>query len=132
VSLADFTLHRVTFYSNGMKPYAYVTLAEVPAGGAGGGTLVKISMSATLAGRVFLGFWFGFIAVWTLLASTAVYQKGIDGLLFPLVGLGMAALGLLLNAFGRTLAHNDPAYLLEFLQQELRLTAPPAWVTPIS
>lgn len=128
VSLADFTLHRVTFYANGNKPYAYVSFTEA----AIGGTLVKVSMSATLFGRVFFVLWFGFLLVFTLLGSSAVLQQGAEGLIFPLWGLGIAGAGLAFNAFGRMLAYGDPAFLLGFLQQELQLKPPPPGLLPIA
>jgi hypothetical protein len=127
VSLADFTLHRMTFYANGGKPYAYVRLIALPTGG----TLVRVSMSASLFGMVFLGIWFGFIGIWTIAAMGAFIQQGVRGLFFPVFGVGMAALGMVFNAATRLLAAGDPAFLLSFLREELDLREPPAYAVPI-
>lgn len=128
VSLADFTLHRVTFYSNGGKPYAYVRLLPAPTGG----TLVRVSMSASFFGMVFLGIWFGFMGIWTIAATGAFIQQGARGLFFPVFGLGMAAVGIIFNAATRLLAAGDPAYLIAFLQEELDLREPPSYALPVA
>jgi hypothetical protein len=127
ISSADFTLHRVTFYSNSFKPHAYVRLTA----GAVGGTVVKVTLSSARSVQGFMAFWFGFLTLWTLLASPAVFQQGTAGLIFPVEGLGMATFGFLLNAFGRSLGAGDVKFLLRFLKEQLHLEDLPAWAGPI-
>ena len=121
LSLADFTLNRVTFYGNGSKPFAYVRLHEAPIGG----TLVQVTIGATQFGRIFFGFWFGFLALWTLGATSASLRQGLASLPVLSFGVGMVAIGLLLNAFGRWLAHGDRDFLIGFLTNVLDLGQPP-------
>ena len=110
-----------------MKPYAYVRLADA----ASGGTIVSVTVSSTLSGRIFWGLWFGFAILWTSLGVIGFFQQGGPDALFPLFGGGFVAFGLLFNAFGRAIAHGDGAFLLGFLVDELRLEEPPPGAAPI-
>ncbi len=119
-SPADFTLHRVTVYKNGLKPVAYLKLREV----LGRGTLVPVTLSGWRSGQVFCVVWFGFLAVFALISASDVVKEGAAGLIGPLLCSGLAVFGLLLNALGRFVGRGDPAFLLGFLHERLRLTEP--------
>ncbi len=123
-SPVDFTLSRVVWYRNDLKPVAYIKLREVP----GRGALVLVTLSGWRSGQVFWVVWFGFLAVFALISASDVVKEGATGLWGPLFGSGMAAFGLLLNAFGRFLGRSGPAFLLGFLQEHLRLTEPPGGI----
>jgi Na+-transporting NADH:ubiquinone oxidoreductase subunit NqrB len=120
-STADFTLYRASFFRNGMRPFAYIRLREV----LGQGTLVTVTLSTSRFARVFFGVWFGFLAVWAVLATllTTGGQKA-DFTAVPFA-VGMALFGWLFTLVGRVMASRDPAFLLRFLTEELSLTEPP-------
>jgi len=75
---------------------------------------------------VFWVVWFGLLGLFAVLSAADLFKEGAAGLWGPLFCSGMAAFGLLLNAFGRLLGRSDPAFLLGFLHERLRLTEPPA------
>ncbi len=127
-SVADFTLYRVSFLSNGFKPYVYVALSDAPAGG----TLVKLKFSATLSTQLFIGGWFGFLALWLVVGAISVVRENGVSWWALLFGLGFAAFGLGINAFGRLIAAGDPAFLEAFLQDLLALREPPAWAIAVA
>ncbi|HEY2598430.1 MAG TPA: hypothetical protein VGJ79_08115 [Candidatus Dormibacteraeota bacterium] len=91
-------------------------------------------MSSTMMARIFVGLWFGFSAFWTLAASMAVLtgraSGSTPGFVGPLLGFGLAALGVLFNVVGRGLAYGDPAFLRAFLEEELQLQEPPMGAIP--
>ena len=120
-SSADFTLHRMSFFRNSFRPYAYVNLTDAVSSG----TLVAVTLSAARSVQLFFIFWFGFLGFWTALATWSVLQRGPFDFLVPLFGLGMATFGFLLNVFGRALAADDAAFLISFLRDELGLQQPP-------
>jgi hypothetical protein len=94
-SPGDFTLYRARFFRNGMRPLAYLRLREVP----GRGTLVTVTISASGFARVFFGVWFGFLAVWALLATgLTAGQHEID------LSAGLFASGMALFGFSPCLA----------------------------
>ncbi len=125
-SPVDFTLLRLTTYhrGNGVKPVAYVKLREVP----GRGTLVAVTLTGLYSSQVFWVIWFGFLAALAVLTAPSVSHKGAAGLIGPLFFGAGAVFALLLNALGRFLGRRDPAFLVEFLQEHLRLTEPPAGI----
>jgi hypothetical protein len=125
-SPADFTLLRVTTYhrGNGVKPVAYVKLREVP----GRGTLVTVTLTGLYSSQVFWVIWFGFLAVFAVLTAPSVPDNGTAGMIGPLFAAGLAVFGVLLNAFGRFLGRGDPAFLLGFLKEHLRLAEPPVGI----
>jgi hypothetical protein len=125
-SPVDFTLLRVTTYhrGNGVKPVAYVKLREVP----GRGTLVTVTLTGLYSSQVFWVICFAFLAVFTLVTAASVSDNGTAGLIGPLFFSAGAVFALLLNAFGRFLGRRDPAFLLGFLQEHLRLTEPPVGI----
>ncbi|TMD94640.1 MAG: hypothetical protein E6I72_12395 [Chloroflexi bacterium] len=119
LSAADFTLHRVTFYNNGFKPFVYVTLDDsMPPE-----TAVRMTLSGSNSVRLFFVVWYGFLALFAagVLISTPGRQPPSD-LAFP---LGIMALFLawpvVLNAFGRAIAYGDRQFLTTFLVEELEL-----------
>jgi hypothetical protein len=127
-SPGDFTLYRARFFRNGMRPLAYIGLREV----LGRGTQVTVATSASGFARVFFGVWFGFLAVWALLATFLTTEQHQIDLTAGFFAAGMALFGWLFTLFGRLLASGDQAFLMRFLTEELRLTEPPPGALPIA
>jgi hypothetical protein len=127
-SSADFTLYRPSPFRNSMRPFAYVGLREV----LGQGTLVTVTMTASRSVKAFSGFWFGFLVVWTLLATGLIighHQADLSPLPF---GAGLALFGWLFTLVGRVASSGDRAFLTRFLTEELGLTDPPLGTMPIA
>jgi len=125
-SPVDFTLLRVTTYhrGNGVRPVAYVKLREVP----GRGTLVTVTVSSLYSTQAFWVVWIGFVVVFAALTAPSVSHHGAAGAIGPLLSAGFAVFAVLLNAYGRFLGRGDPAFLLGFLQEHVRLTEPPVGI----
>jgi hypothetical protein len=124
-SPADFTLRRLTFFRNDMKPYAYVRLA----GSTSGDTLVRVTLSGSLFFRYFQIVWYVLIALISIgtLASLAGQNRPAMTSDLAVYLAILAAFPFSLTVFGRTLARGDRAFLLGFLTDELQLRqAPPA------
>ena len=124
VSAADFTLHRMTFYNNSFKPFAYVTIdGSVPVPE----TTVRVVLSTARSVRVFFVVWYAFIAFFTvsMLVSTLGRQPA-EAILVP-TGFIAAFLAwpIVLNAFGKGIAHGDRRFLTSFLVEELELRQAP-------
>jgi hypothetical protein len=64
-SPVDFTLHRVTFYNNGFKPFAYLTFDESQPQQ----TTVRLTFSGAWSAQVFFGFWYAFMAIFAAVAT---------------------------------------------------------------
>ncbi len=131
-SAADFTLHRVTFYNNSFKVYAYLKLRD----SVSGGTVVEVTLSNSLYVRGFMVFWYGFLAFWASLVIFFGSQHpsgDASGIGAPALFVALfAAFPVLLNAFGKVLAGGDQAFLIEFLVEELQLTPASPAVLPIA
>jgi hypothetical protein len=68
--------------------------------------------------NVFMTFWLGFCALWTLLAAISAFAKP-EAWFFPLVGVGMFAAGVAFVRFCQWLARNDEAWLANVIRQAL-------------
>jgi len=126
VSVADFTLHRVTFYNNGFKPFAYLRFDDSTPPD----TTVRVTFSASNSVRVFFVVWYAFLALFTagILVSTAGRQP-VSAVALPFAFIGaFIAWPIVLTAFGRGIAHGDRRYLTDFIVATLELT--PAQTLP--
>ena len=79
--------------------------------------------------KVFLTFWFGFCALWTILATLAAVITSIGGRpgdptiwIFPFVGFGMFAIGIGFVSFARKLSEKDMDYLSGVIRSALSQT----------
>ncbi len=126
VSVADFTLHRVTFYNNGFKPFAYLRFLESTPPD----TTVRVTFSASNSVRVFFVVWYAFLALFTagILVSTVGRQPS-SAVAVPLAFIAaFIAWPVVLTALGRGIAHGDRRYLTDFIVTTLELT--PAQTLP--
>jgi hypothetical protein len=128
-SPVDFTLHRVTFYNNGFKPFAYLTFDESQPQQ----TTVRLTFSGAWSAQVFFGFWYAFMAIFAAVATVALATHARvsgDRSAFAVVPILLIA-PFALCAFGRAIASGDRDYLSRFLVDELELRQPPMLPTPI-
>ena len=124
VSVADFTLHRVTFYNNGFKPFAYLRFDDSTPPD----TTVRVTFSASNSVRVFFVIWYAFLAVFTagIVVSTGGRQPtSAVALPFAIIA-AFIAWPILLTAFGRAIAKGDRRYLTGFIVETLELREAPA------
>jgi hypothetical protein len=63
--------------------------------------------------QVFMTFWFGFIALWFLVASIAVLAKSSEVWFFPFFGIIMFCFGIGLIKLGKWFSRNDKVWLKE-------------------
>jgi len=119
VSVADFTLHRVSFYNNGFKPFAYLRFDESTPPD----TTVRVTFSASNSVRVFFVVWYAFLALFTagVLVSPVGRQPTSAGALPPATIAAFIAWPVVLTAFGRGIAHGDRRYLTDFMVETLEL-----------
>jgi hypothetical protein len=123
-SVADFTLHRVTFYNNGFKPFAYLRFDESTPPE----TTVRVAFSASNSVRVFFVVWYAFLALFAagILVSTGGRQP-VSTVALPLaVVAAFIAWPVLLTALGRAIAYGDRRYLTDFIVDALELREAPA------
>lgn len=75
--------------------------------------------------KAFMTLWFGFIVLWTLLATISVIKHPQSGQWsFPLFGVGMAVAGVALVKVGKWFARNDIAWLSQIIQTALSARVP--------
>jgi hypothetical protein len=120
VSLADFTLHRVTFYNNGFKPFAYLRVDDSTPPD----TTVRVTFSASNSVRVFFVVWYAFLALFAAgIVVSTVGRQPTSAVALPLaVVAALIAWPILLTWFGRAIAHGDRRYLTDFIVETLELT----------
>ena len=85
---------------------------------AAGGTRIEGKIGTPVSARVFMGCWFGFLAVFLVLAGGGTIASGAplnDVLPFVAIPLGMMAFGALLYRLGTWTAKKDEAAILAFL-----------------
>lgn len=68
--------------------------------------------------KVFMAFWFGMLALFTLAGSFAITASP-KAAMFPLTAVGMMGFGIGLTALGRWFSRNDPAWLTEVIRTAL-------------
>lgn len=61
--------------------------------------------------QVFVAIWLGFIAIWTIVACIGAVAKPSEAWFFPLAGLFMFGVGLILLSLGQWFARNDKSWL---------------------
>jgi hypothetical protein len=91
------------------------------------GSFKPIGDKAILTGRftfspwvkVLMSIWFGFIALWTVLATVAVITRSPSDRWFPLFGVAMFGAGIALVCLGKWFARNDIAWLSRVISDAL-------------
>ena len=122
VSAADYTLHRVTFWRNSFKTYAYVNLdASMPPQ-----TIVRVTLSAPLSVRLFFVFWYAFLLVYVAVGAMGAHGHlaDPDALLLGGFVVLFAAMPMAMNTIGRVMSQGDRDFLTGFLMNELALREP--------
>lgn len=69
--------------------------------------------------KVFLAFWFGMLALFTVAGSVAITVSP-KAAMFPLTAVGMMGFGVGLTALGRWFSRNDPAWLTDVIRTALQ------------
>lgn len=69
--------------------------------------------------KVFMAFWFGMLALFTVAGSVAATASP-KAAMFPLTAVGMMVFGVGLTALGRWISRNDPAWLTDVIRTALR------------
>jgi hypothetical protein len=130
VSAADFTLHRVTFYNNGFKPFAYLRFDDSTPPE----TTVRVTFSASNFVRVFFIVWYAFLGLFIagILVST-IGRQPASAVVLPFAFIAaFIAWPIVLTAFGRGIAYGDRRYLTDFIVETLELREAPALPTGIA
>ena len=113
LSGADFRLQKRRTYRNSFAPLFYGKLVA-----AENGTRVEGEFRMHPAARVFMTFWFGFLATIALAALILTTRGQPAAARFPmlLVTAGLAAFGVALVKFGGRLGRNERVALVDFLK----------------
>jgi hypothetical protein len=69
--------------------------------------------------KIFMSIWFGFLVLWTVIATAAVIGRPPADFWFPLFGIAMFAFGIALVRVGKWLARNDIAWLSRVISNAL-------------
>lgn len=104
----------IPLFGNGWKPFFYGSFSATETG-----SVLEGAFKLSVFARVFTSIWFGFIAFWTLLATSIVLTKSPSELWFPLFGVGMFAAGIGMVLVGKWFAKNDVAWLTQLIVQTL-------------
>lgn len=84
-----------------------------------GGVILKGVFTMHWMVKVFMTFWLGFCALWTLLTLIAAIAKPAEVWFFPLFGLGMLFFGVAFVRLSKWFARNDRKYLYEVIKAAL-------------
>lgn len=104
----------IPLVGNAWKPFFYGSFSA-----SGTGAVLEGAFKFSVFTRAFMSIWFGFIALWTLLATATVLTKSPSDFWFPLFGVGMFAAGVAMVRAGKWFARNDVAWLTEVIVQAL-------------
>ena len=104
----------IPLVGNAWKPLFYGTFTTGEAG-----AVLEGAFKFSAFTRIFMSIWFGFILIWTLLATITVLRNSPGDLWFPLAGVGMFAVGVAMVSVGKWFARNDVAWLTQLIAQEL-------------
>jgi hypothetical protein len=121
VSSLKMSLNKRIWYGNSFRTKLKVILKPTPMG-----TDLDCRAGLSLWPRIFMGYWFGFLALWL---TGALYALWIDPyasqdpsvtqyhmrIFFPLFAILMAIFGWGFVRFGRYLGRNEEAFLLDFI-----------------
>jgi hypothetical protein len=69
--------------------------------------------------KVFMSVWFGFIAIWIALATAAVISHPAADFWFPLFGVALFGVGIVMVLVGKWFARNDIAWLSRVISEAL-------------
>lgn len=130
LSAADFTVHHITLFNNGFKPFGYVNFDEATTPPE---TIVHVTLSGAFSLQVFFVIWGAFmclIGVATVVAAIGHAPASGDMSAFSVIPLLFIA-PFALNTFGRSIAFGDRDYLTRFLVDELELRPAPPLPPPI-
>lgn len=99
---------------NSWKPFFIGSFRSV-------GTKILLSGHFTYAPsvKIFMSFWFGFLAIWTVLAAGALFAGAADAYWLPLFGVAMFAAGIGMVRIGKWFARNDVAWLSRVISEAL-------------
>ena len=116
--------HVKPFFANSLKPFFIGRFRDV-----NGHVVLTGRFTMLWFVKAFLTFWFGFCALWTILAAvlaviTAIGSRAGDPTIwiFPFVGFGMFAIGVGFVSFARKLSEKDVDYLSRVIRGALSPT----------
>ena len=104
----------IPLVGNAWKPFFYGSFSAAETG-----SVLVGAFKFSAFTRVFMSIWFGFIAIWTLLATATVLIKSPSDFWFPLFGVGMIAAGIAMIRVGKWFARNDVSWLTQVITQAL-------------
>ena len=116
--------HIKPFFANSFKPFFIGRFRDV-----NGQVVLTGRFTMLWFVKAFLTFWFGFCALWTILATIGVILTAIGGRsgdptiwIFPFLGFGMFAIGIGFVSFARKLSEKDVDYLSRVIRGALSQT----------
>jgi len=107
---------RIPFVRNSFAPYFVGSFKETGQGH----VVLEGRFTMHWLVKVFLTFWFGFCLLWTTLAIYATWTSATAVMWwFPLAGVAMFGIGLVLVQLGKWLARDDTAWLSGIIREAL-------------
>lgn len=104
----------IPFVRNDFKPRFVGSFERL-----GSGSILKGQFRLDTGTKVFMSFWLGFVALWTLLTCASVGLTSGSSAWLPLAGASMFVAGLLLIRIGKWFARNDRAWLSQRIAMAL-------------
>ncbi len=104
----------IPFFGNSFKPFYTGEFRE-----ANGRVVLTGRFAMHWSVKTFMTLWFGFCALWTVLAIVPLLMRDPSAWWFPLGGMGMFVAGVSFVAFGKWLARNDIPWLSKVIQDAL-------------
>lgn len=120
VSKDRVSLQRVIpFVGNSFKPFYVGEFREID-----GRVVLTGRFTMLWWVKAFMTFWFGFCALWTVLAIAPLLMRDATAWWFPFVGAGMFVVGVAFVAFCKRLSRNDIPWLSKVIQDALSKEPP--------
>lgn len=115
VSVESVSLQRVIpMVGNSFKPYFAGKFVED-----GDRVLLRGTFTMSRSSKVFMSIWFGFTALWTVLAFMALAAGTAPTWWFPFAGLAMLGAGVGMVKAGKWFSRNDTAWLSCVIEEAL-------------
>lgn len=110
----------IPLIGNAWKPFLYGSFSATETG-----AVLEGAFKFSAFTRFVMSLWFGFVSIWTIMATAIVLTESTNDFWLPLVGVAMFTAGIGMVLAGKWFARNDVAWLTQLIVQALGTNGAP-------